>query len=305
MNLVEKYAPIANKLSIRQYCPPRCFELAEKNFTFVIDTGDETGETVLNFVDETNVRWSVRSGARSGESTYECRKADDWTYLVTFCAYDPRENYTFVIDKEQSLVTYMRCALGENPYFPYLIESHFGFGYIKIEGQEPTLYRRHGFTDEVCGTGVRWVYGHELSTVHVYYSSNWYRIAYSREGTKLNADLNEPMKDRSDATNRLRQAMRELPGSDEPARYVKIKEGIYFVSVTEQNMERYYGAKVGFRSDNLCFLDNWNRMYSVGRGYGTITTDGEDSELFLMIGKYAKPEEVDEHFFTDPNPYLP
>jgi hypothetical protein len=35
-----------------------------------------------------------------------------------------------------------------------------------------------------------------------------------------------------------------------------------------------------------------------------MTTDGKDSPIFVMIGKYAVPEDVDAHFFTDPNPYL-
>ena len=91
--------------------------------------------------------------------------------------------------------------------------------------------------------------------------------------------------------------MGSLPGSDEPADYVKIKEGMYIVSATEQNMEKILGAKMGFRSDTLCFLDNWNRMYSVGRGYGTATRENTpDREIFCMIGKYAKPEEIEEHF---------
>lgn len=304
MNLVEKFGPEASKMSIRQFCPPRCFELAERTYTFIMDSGDETGDTVLHFLDETNVSWSFAGGKRCGESTYECRKADDYTYLVTFCAYEPRENYVFVIDREQELVTCLHNTIGENVYYPYLIESHFTFGYIKIEGKEHTDKRRHGFTDDCTGTGVRWVYGIDNSTVHVYHNSHWYRIAYNREGTSMDEITDDPVESAASAGNRLRQAMRELPSSDEPAFYVKIKEGIYFISITEQNMEKYYGAKVGFRSDNLCFLDNWNRMYSVGRGYGTMTINDKDSELFLMIGKYAKREEVDPHFFNDPIPYL-
>ena len=98
--------------------------------------------------------------------------------------------------------------------------------------------------------------------------------------------------------------MGSLPGSDEPADYVKIKEGMYIVSATEQNMEKILGAKMGFRSDTLLFLDNWNRMYSVGRGYGTMTREGSpDGEIFCMIGKYASKPEIEEHMFTDPNPY--
>ena len=304
MDLVKKYSEIAASNSIRQFCPPRCFELAEKEFTFAMDDGAETGEVSLKFLDRDRVVWSVQGGKNSGESQYYCQKCDDDTYLLSFCSYEPRENYTFVLDFEQELVTMLHCTLGENVYYPYLIESHYTFGYIKIEGKEHTDRRRHGFTDDCSGTGIRWWYGHDTSTVHVYHNSHWYRIAYSREGTSMNEITDDPVSDASAAGNRLRQAMRELPGSDEPAFYVKIKEGIYLVSITEQNMEKYYGAKVGFRSDTLCFLDNWNRFYSVGRAYGTMTINNKDNEMFFMIGKYGKPEKIAENFFSDPNPYL-
>lgn len=295
MNLMEKYGPIANQLSISQYCPPRCFELAGKTINIKLDSGEITGDVKLEVIDETTLRYSVPGNERSGEAKYECRKGDDYTYLLSFCVYDPRENYTFIIDNEQELATFLRCSMGENAYYPYLIDSHFGFGYID-NGNGHADRRRHGFTDEVMGTGVKWVYGHELATVHVYYSTNWYRIGYPKDMVKSQeqAEMNES----------LNNAMKELPGSDEPAFYVKVKEGMYFVSVTEQNMEKILGDKMGFRSDTLCFLDNWNRLTSVGRGYGTSTANGEDAEIFIMIGKYGAPEEVDDHFFTDKNPYL-
>jgi len=296
MSLIEQYAPKANALSIAQYCPPKCFELAGKSFRFVMDSGEETGDILLTFVDETKVTYSVQNGKRSGEVTYECRKSDDWTYLVSYCLYDPRENHTFVIDKEQGLVTFLRCPLGENPYYPMLIDSHWTFGYIFDEEKEHTDRRRHGFTDDVAGTCVKWTYGHELATVHVYYNTNWYRIGYPKDMVRS--------KEQEAMNENLNNAMKDLPGPDEPAFYVKIKEGMYLVSVTEQNMEKILGAKMGFRSDTLCFLDNWNRMYSVGRGYGTSTMGEKEAEIFVMIGKYGAPVEVDDHFFTDPNPYL-
>ena len=52
------------------------------------------------------------------------------------------------------------------------------------------------------------------------------------------------------------------------------------------------------------YLDNWNHLYSVGRDFGTMTTDVKDREIFVMTGKYGSPENADENFFTDPNPYL-
>jgi len=297
MDLVKKYGPLAGSLSISQYCPPKCFELAGKNFNFVMDTGEDTGVAALRFLDETRVEWSVKNSDQFKTDQYECRKGDDWTYLVTYCieGRTPRENHTWIIDREQSLVTFLRCSLGENPFWPYLIESHFSFGYIKEEGKEHTDRRRHGFTDDVIGTSVKWVYGHDMATVHIYHTSNWYRITYPK-GKRDNEE--------DSSVSAIRELMKAMPGSDEPAYYVKIKEGMYLVSVTEQNMEKILGEKAGFRSDTLCFLDNWNRMYSVGRGFGTMTMDGQDREIFVMIGKYGVPEEADAHFFTDPNPYL-
>ncbi|NLP37439.1 MAG: hypothetical protein GX357_07285 [Firmicutes bacterium] len=298
MNLAKEYDEKAAALSINQFDPPRCFELAGKRFEFVIDTGEETGDAVLNFIDETTVEWSIRGGETLKADKYECRKADDWTYLVSYCISDktPRENHTWVIDKEQMLVTFLRCSLGENPYYPYLIESHWGFGYIKEEGKPHTDLRRHGFSTDPIGTSVKWVYGHRLATVHIYHDPHWYRITYPKmpPGQK---------EDEKTFNEEMNEVLKILPSSDEPCYYVKIKDGMYFVSLTEQNMEKLLGDKVGFRSDTLCFLDNWHRMYSVGRGFGTITEDGVDREVFIMIGKYGVPEEVDEHFFTDPVPY--
>jgi len=291
MNLYEKFAPIAGQKSISQFCPPRNFELAGKEFDFVIDTGKETGDIHLELVDENRINWCVLGGKLSGSSDhYEVRKADDYTYLLTYCVAEPRQNHTFVIDKEQGLVTFVRCTVGENPYYPYLIDSHWGFGYIKEDGKPHTDLRRHGFTDDVAGTCVRWVYGHGLSTTHVYHNTNWYRIRYVPH---------------QEGTSEIDSMMGALPGSDEPADYIKIKDGMYIVSATEQNMEKILGAKMGFRSDTLLFLDNWNNMYSVGRGYGTMTMEGQpDGEIFCMIGKYGSEPEVEEHYFTDKNPYL-
>lgn len=297
MDLMKKYGAQAAKMSIRQYCPPKCFELAGKTFTFVIDTNENAVEYCLRFIDDTQVEWRYGDGPAKID-TYDCRKSDDWTYLLTYnvSGKEPRENHTWVIDREQGLVTFLRCSLGENPFWPLLIHSHFGFGFIKIEGEEHTDLRRHCFTSDVAGTCVRWTYGHNLSTIHVYHHPNWYRIGYPK-----NRVDNEEI---PDSTKRIRELMKEMPSNDEPAHYVKIKEGIYLVSVTEQNLEKLLGARFSFRSDTLCFLDNWNRLYSVGRAFGTVTTDGEDKELVMMIGKYGSPEDVDERYLTDPIPYI-
>ena len=55
MNLAKKYGPVASKFSIGQYCPPACYELAGKRFELVMDTGEDTGDAVLNFPGETEL----------------------------------------------------------------------------------------------------------------------------------------------------------------------------------------------------------------------------------------------------------
>ena len=49
----------------------------------------------------------------------------------------------------------------------HLFAKGFVGGYIFEEGKEHTDRRRHGFTDDVTGTCVKWTYGHKLATVHV------------------------------------------------------------------------------------------------------------------------------------------
>jgi hypothetical protein len=62
-------------------------------------------------------------------------QGDDWTYLVTFAfRMRSRANHTWVLDREQELVTFLRCSW-EKTLMAFLIDSHFGFGYIKIEGK--------------------------------------------------------------------------------------------------------------------------------------------------------------------------
>jgi hypothetical protein len=249
-----------------------------------MDTGEDTGDVVLNFLDETQVQWSIQGTDELKTNKYECRKADDRTYLVTYCleGRTPGENHTWIIDTEQSLVTFLRCFIWKNQSGPNHIESLFTFGYIREEGKEHSDAKRHGFTHDVTGTCVKRTTGHPAAAIHVYCSSNRYCITF-------------PKKD---------IASEKVSDPDEPAFYVKIKEGIYFISMTKQNTEKILSEKAGFHSDNLCSLDNWNRLYGVGRAFGTMTTDGHEHEIFFMIGNHLSPEDVDDHFLTDPNPYL-
>jgi hypothetical protein len=296
-----------------QYVPPRSFELAGQTFELLMDDGYDL---VLNFIDNKTVEWYYldKEPKTPLSAEYECRKGDDTTYLVTWCPDFTdilhRENQTFVIDLEQYLVTQLIATVGKNPRWPYLVDSEFVFGAIKQEGVEYKHFPRHGFSSDVAGNIVQWQYAPEMATVHVYYTRDWYRISYPRDNIKSQDAV---------AVNEQMNAMvSALPSSDEPAYYVKIKEGMYLISCTEQNMEKLAGAAMGFRSDTLCFLDNYNHCYDVGRGFGTMTAKTDpadpnskttDSPIFVMIGAYGKiidpaTDEFWQKMLTDKNPYL-
>ena len=288
-----------------QYVPPRCFELAGRRFELLMDDGYDI---VLDFIDNSTVKWNYVNKEPTAPQTdeYECRKGDDTTYFVTWCLAGKemakRENFTFVIDLEQMLVTHVIARMGVNPRWPYLVTTDFVFGAIKQEGVEFKPYPRHGFTDDMVGNIVKWQYAPEMATIHAYHASHWYRITYPREDIKT-----EEAKARIEAMN---QMVSKLPGPDEPTDYVKIKDGLYLVSLTERNMEKVIGADGGFRSDTLCFLDNFHNHYNVGRGFGTITRDGKDYPVYVMIGAYGKVFDADSNedyvkLMTDPNPFLP
>ena len=272
--------------SIEQYCPPLCFELAGQRLDLIMDDGYDF---LLSFADEKTAEWRSEGG-ESGSAPYKCLKADDTTYLVSYEleGVTPRVNQTFVLDMENMLVTRVVARVGDNPKLPYLVSTEFTFGAIRREDRERG-FRRHGFTSDMIGSAVQWTYGSELVTVHIYYCANFYRLI-SPEG----ADEDWAFKD----------LLTALPSSDEPAAYIKIKDGMYLFSLTEQNAERLLQGKFQFRSNTLCFLQNYKRLYQVGRAFGTSTTPGGDINTNIMIGAYGKFTEVDPSFFTDPNPFV-
>ena len=285
--------------SIDQYSPPKNFELVGQKLTLEMDDGFET---VLNFTGKNTLEWSVAGGAATTEESYECLKGDPTTYLVTYelGGVDPRACHTYVIDMENMLVTRIIAEIGNNPQYPYLISTAFEFGAIKQEGVETPVYPRHGRSSDLDGNIMEWTYGPTLTTVHVYYCSNFYRITYPT--SKLKEMEGETFNDA------MTEILKGLPSSDEPAVYIKIKEGLYLTSITEINSEKLIGEKMGFRSDTLCFLQNYKRFYAVGRGFGTSTLGEFEGPIFVTLGAYGRFVEPTEERFkkmlTDPNPFL-
>ncbi|MDR0916103.1 MAG: MoaF N-terminal domain-containing protein [Oscillospiraceae bacterium] len=289
-----------------QFVPPHCYELVGQKFELLMDDGYDL---ILNFVSKTTLEWNYvnKEPSTPQTDTYECLKGDDTTYLVSWNLanqeFAKRKNFTFVIDLEQYLVTHLIAAVGLNPRWPYLVDTFFVFGAIKQEGVPYKHYPRHGFSTDMVGNVVQWQYSPDMATVHCYYSPNWYRITYPKSA--------QASQEAAATTDNFNNIVSALPSSDDPSDYVKIKEGIYLVSCTEQNMEKILGAKAMFRSDTLCFLDNYNRCYDVGRGFGTMTMTGPDgvetdNDVFVMIGAYGKIQdpELYKDVLEAKNPYV-
>ena len=275
--------------AIDQYAPPLCFELAGKQFCLIMDDGYDFD---LHFIDGHTLTWS-REGSEPKKEQYLCAKGDNTTYLVSYelAEAKKRTNYTWVLDLENGLVTRVYAVIGKHPRFEYLITPAYEFGAIKTEDAEVGVYPRHGFTDDLTGNFVQWNYG-GMETVHVYYCSNFYRITYPPERA---------------ASRVFNEALAKLPSSDEPTAYIKIKEGLYLFSLTESNMEKIVGGATRFRSNTMAFLQNYKRMYLVGRTFGTTMAEGQATPLHKTFGAFGKILQPTEEYLlqlmTDPNPF--
>jgi len=284
--------------AIVQFTPPLSSELAGERYVLEMDDGDDF---ILDFKNGEDIEWSLDAQPTKPEK-YRCLKADDQTYLVSYelNGLRPRVNHTFVIDKENMLVTRIISSIGKNKRWPYLMTTDIEFGAIRQDNVEYKPFPRHTRTSDMVGNVVEWAYGSEMSTTHIYHDANFYRITFARSRAATIEEAREAYAFNNMAYN--------LPSSDEPTDYIKIKDGMYLVSLTERNCEKLLGPAVGFRSNTLCFLQNYKGGgYVVGRAFGTSTTDRGDIDTNIMIGAYgyfigAADDEL-KSLLTDPIPY--
>ncbi len=291
------------KYAIDQFTQPHVTELAGERFHFVMDDGHDYW---LAFTGEDSVEWHW-DGDAAKHATCFCLKGDDTTYLVSyeldeFLGTPDREEHFFIIDLEQRLVTFCRCKLGENPRFPLLISSKYIFGAIEVPGL-PLPLKRHAFTSDLLGTRAEWHWNTGMATRHSYFSTAFYRITVPG-ATYGKADRGIP--------DRGGPLLQELPSTDEVAQYIKIKDKLYLFSLVEEIMERTLcDRNPPFRSNDMKFLQNYDRMVHVGRTFGTVKVGGADdpsTELrpcHIRFGAFGTRPELDEVFLNAPNPYAP
>ena len=278
--------------AIDQFTQPHCSELEGQSFHFVMDDGRDFD---LSFTGKDTLLWNF-TGDTPRQATYQCLKGDDTTYLVDYELDEylntmNRVNHLFVIDLEQRLVTRLICTIGDNPKFPYLVKSAYTFGAIDIEGME-LPFRRHAFTAELLGTRVEWHWNTMMITRHSYYSPAFYRITYPSAETIINRD-----------DSVLNMAM---PGSDEPAQFIKIKNKLYLFTLTEEFSERVLSCRnPPFRSNNMSFLQNYDRMYHVGRTFGNVLNAATNTVVpcHIRFGAFGNPVVLPDSFTNADNPF--
>ena len=252
------------------YRPPLCHELVGRSFKLVLDDGyDRTVE----FLDRENLRFG-KVGEASDTISYDCLKIEKTTYFVNFekPGLSPRVGVTLVLDLEQSLVTMARAYLGRNPKYPRMPEIEFIFGAIeRPDGTVPTV--RHGFTQDMVGRALNWNYG-RFEIVHVYSSERYYRVAFSE---KRLARLRAKMAESGEAP-RPSAAARGV--YEDHAAYIKIKDGIYLVSLLESILCVQNG-----HGNSLLFLMDLNEGHDVGRSFGTNPDWQDENYTFGAFGE--------------------
>ncbi|MBQ6603031.1 MAG: MoaF N-terminal domain-containing protein [Eubacterium sp.] len=253
-----------------QYRPPLSFDLLGRSFTCVMDSGYDY---VLKFTDEKKLSFK-EAGKRAKSYAYECLKCDDRTYFVNFelTGSNPRCGLSVVLDLEQDLTTFVFAWTGLNPKLPKLPSTSIVFGAVLKE--DGTLAeRRHGYTADLTGLAIHWYYS-TMEVVHVYTSERYYRIALPQSFLDKMAAKGTPIEDGGPSLVHF---------FEEPANYVKIKDGIYLLSFVEEQMHRELGA-----GGSMLYLMDLNRMHDVGRGFG-IGFDGRPENY--TFGAFGEPVE--------------
>jgi hypothetical protein len=272
-----------------RYRAPLNFELDGKEFSLVFDDGTQVK---ISLSADTIVYHEAGSKAESAH--YECAKIDELTYFVNFefeatsevAELKPRTNIILVLDLEQQLVTKLRTRTKFDPKYPTLCDSDYTFGAI-ARGGSPLNEKRHGLTRDLVGKRIHWHYAPETEIIHVYYSTDYIRATFpAKPGTPP-------------PPPEVMEELEKYP-YDEKAFYIKIKENIYLVSATEQNM-----SKRGLPGNSMVFLMDTARVHDVGRSFGLNTqVDNLETPENYIFGAYGDFVYSDGVIEAKKNPYI-
>ena len=251
--------------------PPLCHELTGKRFLLDLDDGYKW---LLELNDQETLLFG-KAEAAPRAYRYDCLKPEEITYFINFEEENtfPRIGYTLVLDLEQSLVTLAVASMGQDPKFPHMPAIRFIFGGIADEqGVSPSI--RHGYTPDLVGRAINWCYG-TFDVVHVYSSERYYRVAFSaKRMERLRARME------AEGINPEENAAQRRGAYEDYAAYIKIKDGVYLVSLLETQLCRSRG-----HGNSLLFLMNLNVMHDVGRSFGTNDQGQSENYVFGAFGE--------------------
>lgn len=269
---------------LTQFAKPPCYELEGESFFFVMDGGIDYE---LHITGRRTLTWNA-VGEPAREAEFDCMKADELTYLVTFRVDEPLlASHSYVIDLEQRLVTRHVSTVGENPRHPLLQTNHFDFGAIRTEGYA-LPYKRHYYTDDLLGTRAEWHWSPDLVSRHAYVQTNFYRVTWE-EGSSMEESFEEEFD--------------KIPATDELATFIRVKENIYIFVVVEEKVERLLDDDQPFRSDSMFFIENFDRCFNVGRAFGHMMVDGVAEPIWMIYGAFGNTLELPEALLAEPNRY--
>jgi len=271
--------PAARPLShpMSQYRQPLNYELTGRSFTLIMDSGYDY-ELTFDSCESLSYR---EKGKKKKSYPYEVLKGDETTYFVNVPLKPEgpgRVCLTLILDLQNSLVTTVTAVDGYNPKHPRLMKTENDFGAImRDDGTIPAV--RHGYTDEMVGTAIRWRYG-STDVIHVYCSERYYRLKTAPD-VIAKQDPDSPS-----ARNRRSFEERGIV-YEEPCDYIKIKDGLYVFSMTEFHMAQELPAG----GSNLLFLMDLNRLIDVGRAFGWNPQNEPEIYTYSAYGQYVDCDE--------------
>jgi hypothetical protein len=203
--------------------------LNNRTFSLVFDDG-----TTWEY--EIGVDFQMRFRSAGGEwktERYDAFEADD--QLVFFAHVTdndcPIDGLQYAIDLKNGLVTCIRSTF-DNAASPRDPRQQWLFGVVKAEGV-PQSNERHAFTDELLGRSYTWEYSDDVSSQHIYTTTESFTYAI------------------------LSSAGPNVMGSF-PCKYVKIRDGVYMLSWIEMRSQGIQGV----------LLFNTKTMHDCGTCHG-------------------------------------
>ena len=149
-----------------------------------------------------------------------------------------------VVDENNGLATRVTTTFGAYPARPNLARTDYTFGAVcRDDGETP--WRRHCFTCELTGKKIAWTYYNGFVNAHIYLDHFCRAQALRRPAGDTSPLVDDPI-------------------YEEPAVYVKIRENLYLMGVTEERINRRDPARGG---SNLLLLMDLDTLQDIGRNF--------------------------------------